>query len=84
MNSTQAIVAAVEAGVGVGFVSYLALEKALMLGTVRIIPLEKEPILRPLSLVLHEGPEARAGPTTCQFASREPDPETMATLFLFR
>jgi DNA-binding transcriptional LysR family regulator len=58
MNSTEAIVAAVEAGVGVGFVSYLALEKALMVGSVRIIPVENGPILRPLSLVLHEGPEA--------------------------
>jgi DNA-binding transcriptional LysR family regulator len=57
MNSTEGIIAAVEAGVGVGFVSYLALEKALMVGSVKIIPVENGPILRPLSLVLQEGPE---------------------------
>jgi DNA-binding transcriptional LysR family regulator len=57
MNSTEGILAAVEAGVGVGFVSYLALEKALMAGSVRIISVENGPILRPLSIVLREGPE---------------------------
>jgi DNA-binding transcriptional LysR family regulator len=57
MNSTEAIVASVEAGVGVGFVSYLALEKALQVRSVKIVPIETGPILRPLSLVLHEGPE---------------------------
>jgi DNA-binding transcriptional LysR family regulator len=57
MNSTEAIVAAVEAGAGVGFVSYLALEKALMVGSIKVVPVEGGPILRRLSLVMHEGPE---------------------------
>ncbi|SNT12163.1 DNA-binding transcriptional regulator, LysR family [Granulicella rosea] len=57
MNSTEGILAAVEAGAGVGFVSYLALEKALKLNSVRTVPIEGGPILRPLSIVLHEGPE---------------------------
>jgi DNA-binding transcriptional LysR family regulator len=57
MNSTEALVAAVEAGVGVGFVSYLALEKSLRAGTVKIVQVENGPILRPLSLVFEEGPE---------------------------
>ncbi len=57
MNSTEGILAAVEAGVGVGFVSYLALEKALNSESVRIVSIENGPILRPLSIVLQEGPE---------------------------
>lgn len=59
MNSTEGILAAVEAGVGVGFVSYLALEKALMTGSIRIVSVENGPILRPLSIVLREGPEPK-------------------------
>jgi DNA-binding transcriptional LysR family regulator len=57
MNSTEAIVTAVEAGVGVGFVPYLALKKSLIVKSVKIIAVECGPVLRPLSLVLHEGPE---------------------------
>ena len=57
MNSTEAIVASVEAGVGVGFVSCLALEKSLLVKTVKIVPIKSGPILRTLSLVLQEGPE---------------------------
>jgi DNA-binding transcriptional LysR family regulator len=57
MNSTEAIVSSVEAGVGVGFVPYLALKKSLMVKSVEIVPIECGPILRPLSLVLNEGPE---------------------------
>jgi DNA-binding transcriptional LysR family regulator len=57
MNSTEAIVASVEAGVGVGFVSCLALEKSLQVKSVKIVPIKSGPILRSLSLVLQEGPE---------------------------
>jgi DNA-binding transcriptional LysR family regulator len=57
MNSTEGIVAAVEAGVGVGFVSYLALEKTLAVGSVRVVSIENGPLLRTLSIVLREGPE---------------------------
>jgi DNA-binding transcriptional LysR family regulator len=62
MKSTEAIVAAVEAGVGVGFVSCLALEKSLQVKSVKIVPIKSGPILRTLSLVLQEGPEPQ-GPT---------------------
>jgi DNA-binding transcriptional LysR family regulator len=57
MNSTEGILASVEAGAGVGFVSYMALEKALKFRNVRTVPIEDGPILRPLSIVLHEGPD---------------------------
>jgi DNA-binding transcriptional LysR family regulator len=57
MNSTEAIVSSVEAGVGVGFVSSLALEKSLIVKSVKVVPIESGPILRTLSLVLQEGPE---------------------------
>jgi DNA-binding transcriptional LysR family regulator len=56
MNSTEAIISAVEAGLGVGFVPKMALEKALKIGTVRVIPLENGPICRELSIALLGGP----------------------------
>jgi DNA-binding transcriptional LysR family regulator len=59
MNSTEAIIAAVEAGLGVGFVPCLALEKALQIGSVRAIPLDNGPIRRELSIVLLNGPEIK-------------------------
>jgi DNA-binding transcriptional LysR family regulator len=57
MNSTEAIVASVKAGVGVGFVSNLALRKSLMARSVNIVPIEGGRIVRNLSLVMQEGPE---------------------------
>ena len=59
MNSTEGIIAAVEAGLGVGFVPCLALDKALKLGSVSAIPLDNGPIRRHLSIVLLNGPEPR-------------------------
>lgn len=59
MNSTEGIIAAVEAGLGVGFAPCMALEKALMLGTVKRIEVENGPIIRQLSIVLLNGPEPR-------------------------
>jgi DNA-binding transcriptional LysR family regulator len=59
MNSTEGIIAAVEAGLGVGFVPYLALEKALKLGTVKVVQLDQGPIRRQLSIALLNGPEPR-------------------------
>ncbi len=56
INSTEGIISGVEAGLGVGFVPALTLEKALQVGTVKAIKLENGPILRPLSIVLREGP----------------------------
>jgi len=59
MNSTEAIIQAVESGLGVGFVPCLALRKALRLGSVRAIPLENGPIVRQLSIALLNGPDLK-------------------------
>ena len=59
MNSTEGIIAAVEAGLGVGFVPCLALEKALKIGSVKGVPLDNGPIRRELSIVLLNGPEPK-------------------------
>lgn len=59
LNSTEGIVAAVEAGLGVGLVPAPAAAKALKLGTVAAVPLENGPIKRQLSIVLLNGPEPK-------------------------
>jgi DNA-binding transcriptional LysR family regulator len=59
MNSTEGIIAAVETGLGVGFVPYLALEKALKVGSIKVIQLVNGPIRRQLSIALLNGPEPR-------------------------
>lgn len=56
MNSTEAIISAVEAGLGVGFVPVMALEKVKPAGSVRIVPLENGPIRRELSIATLGGP----------------------------
>ncbi len=61
MNSTEAIISAVEQELGVGFVPVMALEKAKQTGSVRIVPLENGPILRELSFA-HLGGPINAGP----------------------
>lgn len=62
MNSTEGIIAAVEAGLGVGFVPSLAVERAVEFGLVKAIVLENGPIRRQLSMVMLNGPEPK-GPT---------------------
>jgi DNA-binding transcriptional LysR family regulator len=59
MNSTEGIVSAVESGLGVGFVPCLAIEKALQVGSVKVVPLDHGPIRRQLSIALLNGPEPR-------------------------
>jgi DNA-binding transcriptional LysR family regulator len=59
INSTEGIISAVEAGLGVGFVPNLALEKALRLGTVKAIRVDNDPIRRDLSIVLLNGPDPK-------------------------
>lgn len=56
-NSTEAIVAAVEAGLGIGFVPLMSIEKALRLGTVNVLRLDNGPIHRKLSIVTLNGPD---------------------------
>jgi DNA-binding transcriptional LysR family regulator len=59
LNSTEGIVAAVEAGLGIGFAPHLSIEKSLELGTVKAIPLDNGSIRRQLSIVLLNGPDLR-------------------------
>lgn len=59
MNSTEGILAAVEAGLGVGFVPCAVLDKALKTGSVKAISLMKGPIRRQFSIALLNGPEPR-------------------------
>jgi DNA-binding transcriptional LysR family regulator len=59
INSTEGIISAVEAGLGIGFVPSLALEKALKLGTVKAIRLDNGPIRRELSIVSLNGPDPK-------------------------
>jgi DNA-binding transcriptional LysR family regulator len=59
VNSTEGIISAVEAGLGIGFAPCLAIEKALKLGCVKAIPLENGPIRRQLSIALLNGPDPR-------------------------
>ena len=59
MTSTEGIISAVEAGLGVGFVPCLALEKPLKVGSVKNLPLENGPIARRLSSALLNGPEPK-------------------------
>ena len=59
MNSSEGILAAVEAGLGVGFVPCAALKKALETGSVKAVPLANGPIRREFSIVLLNGPEPK-------------------------
>jgi DNA-binding transcriptional LysR family regulator len=61
LNSTEGIISAVEAGLGIGFVPWMAIEKALASGSVKAVQLENGPIQRQLSIVLLNGPDP-AGP----------------------
>jgi DNA-binding transcriptional LysR family regulator len=61
MNSTEAIISAVEAGLGIGFVPAMALDKAKLTDSIKIVPLENGPIKRQLSFALLSGP-IREGP----------------------
>jgi len=56
INSTEGIISAVEAGLGVSFVPRLALESPVKQVGVRIIQLENGPIKRELSIALLNGP----------------------------
>jgi hypothetical protein len=49
----------VEAGLGIGFVPRIALEKAIRLGTVKAIRLDNGPIKRELSIGLLNGPDPK-------------------------
>jgi LysR family transcriptional regulator, transcriptional activator of the cysJI operon len=57
LDSTEAIISGVEAELGVGFVSRWALGKALRLGTVKVVAVERVEILRDFSFVRLAGAE---------------------------
>ena len=59
MNSSEGILAAVEVGLGIGFVPCAALKKALQTGSVKTVPLANGPIRRQLSAALLNGPEPK-------------------------
>jgi DNA-binding transcriptional LysR family regulator len=61
MNSTEAIISAVESGLGIGFVPVLSIEKEKLTGSIKVVPLENGPIKRQLSFALLSGP-VREGP----------------------
>jgi DNA-binding transcriptional LysR family regulator len=56
LDSIVAIISAVEAGLGAGFVSEWAIRKEIRLGTVRVIPVEGLDIRRDMSLIRAFGP----------------------------
>jgi DNA-binding transcriptional LysR family regulator len=56
LDSIVAIISAVEAGLGAGFVSEWAIQKELKLGTVRVVPVEGLDIRRGMHLIRPFGP----------------------------
>lgn len=62
-DSTEAIISAVQAGLGVGFVPGMAIEDELKVGSIKAIQLENGPIRRRLSFALLNGPEPK-GPVS--------------------
>ncbi len=56
-DSTEGIITAVEAGLGIGFASRWSLSKELQLGTIRVVPIRGVRITRPLSMTYPIGQE---------------------------
>ena len=57
LDSTEAIKSAVEAGLGIGFVSRWAISKELELGTLRVAEVAELKVFRHFSLISRTGPE---------------------------
>jgi LysR family transcriptional regulator, transcriptional activator of the cysJI operon len=57
LDSTEAIKSAVESGLGIGFVSRLAITNEVRLGLLKIVPVAGLHILRKFTLVYPSGPE---------------------------
>jgi DNA-binding transcriptional LysR family regulator len=60
LDSTEAIESAVEAGLGVGFVSRRAIQKEIKLDTLREAHITKLGIQRTFAIIYPRGPEPRA------------------------
>jgi DNA-binding transcriptional LysR family regulator len=56
LDSTEAIKSAVEAGLGLAFVSRWAVSKEIKLGLLKVVPVERLRITRNLSLIYRAGP----------------------------
>src|SRR5262252_1547406 len=59
LDSTESIKSAVEAGLGVGFVSRWAISKELDLGVLKSIPVDRIRVTRQFTLISRIGPEAQ-------------------------
>jgi DNA-binding transcriptional LysR family regulator len=57
VDSTEGIVASIEAGLGVGFVSRRAIRRAQLLGTLKMVPIRDVLLVRQFSIVYSRGPE---------------------------
>lgn len=57
LDSTEAIKSAVEAGLGIGFVSHWAISKELELGTLKVAHVSGVTITRHFALIMRTGPE---------------------------
>jgi DNA-binding transcriptional LysR family regulator len=57
VDSTEGILASIEAGLGIGFVSRRALRRSLLLGTLKMAPIRGVHLKRQFSLVYSRGPE---------------------------
>lgn len=64
-DSTEGIITAVEAGLGIGFASLWSISKALQLGSLRVVPMHGVRIIRPLSVAYPLGQEPQG--TTLAF-----------------
>jgi LysR family transcriptional regulator, transcriptional activator of the cysJI operon len=57
VDSTEGIIASIEAGLGIGFVSRHAIRRALLLGTLKMVPIRGVHLKRQFSVVYSRGPE---------------------------
>jgi DNA-binding transcriptional LysR family regulator len=62
LDSTEAIKSAVEAGLGIGFVSRWAISKELELGALKVAGVAGLRVMRHFSLISHTGPEPQGPP----------------------
>jgi len=78
LDSTEAIKSAVEAGLGIGFVSRWAISKELELSTLRVAPVSGAKIMRHFALVTRTGRNPMAQPAHCA-SSRSAEPASSPT-----
>jgi LysR family transcriptional regulator, transcriptional activator of the cysJI operon len=57
VDSTEGILASIEAGLGIGFVSRSASRRALLLGALKMVPIRGVQLSRQFSIVYNHGPE---------------------------